>query len=962
MKHSPLLVLAASAAFLAVSAGVTYGEKPVPKKELSFNRDIRPILSENCYKCHGPDQKEAKAGLRLDTFELATKSRTRGAAIVPGKPDESQLLKRVSPEAKNRIMPPKSSGMKPLTEEQIATLRQWIQEGAKYEAHWSFVPPTKHEAPAAENPAWQGGFIDRFIWAKLKSKGLKPEPEADRATLLRRAALTLTGLPPTPEEVKSFLEDKRPDAYARQVDRLLASPRYGEHQARYWLDAVRYADTHGFHFDNERAIYPYRDWVVRAFNQDLPYDQFVTWQLAGDLLPNPTREQMIATGYIRLNPTTNEGGVIEEEFLAKNTFDRVDTTSTVMLGLTMACARCHDHKYDPLSHKDYFQMYAYFNSTAEAVLDGNIAAPEPTLKVPTPAEEKRLQLLDKRLSEAAGGVDEAIARTWAAEQAAGSVAMGPWEKSDAFGSETFDAAFDAASPPEKGEGAWTPVKWGPGERISIVGKPNASAYLRSTWNSGKNQTLTLSISSDDGVKVWINGAQVHSNKVLRGVNQGVDKVNAPLLRGDNTILIKLVNGGGGDEIAMTVGEPRVAAIQAMAQKGQHREAYLLYGPDSLTAQRFRSLTREASAARARIPSTLVAKEMPKPRKAFVLRRGEYNLPEEEVQRNIPSVFGTMPKGLPSNRLGLAKWIVNRRNPLAARVWVNRIWQQHFGTGLVKTSEDFGSQGEWPSHPELLDTLSVDFMDRGWSLKQLHRQILLSAAFRQSAAAAPAKWQADPENRWLARGPRFRLDGEVIRDKALLASGLLQEYKGGRGFRPYQPDGLWEALAYPDSDTARYRADRDGGIYRRSLYFFWKRTSPHPVMLTFDAPMRESCTVRRPRTNTPMQALVTLNEPAFVESARVFAGRIMKSGRTDQQRLNYAFQTALGRTPTSGEAQLLLQALNRYRQQFLLSPESAKKLTAAGLAPKDTSLPEVEKAAWALIASTLFNLDEFLTQH
>lgn len=967
MKPIQVLLLAVSACVLAVAATRSQGApQAAPAKPasrvISFNRDVRPILSDTCFKCHGPDEKEAKAGLRLDSLEDAAKKRARGAAIVPGKPEESLLIKRVSQEAKNRIMPPPSSGMKALTPEQVETLTLWIQQGAKYETHWSFVKPKAAPLPAVKNTAWSRNMIDQFLLAKMEQKGLSPEPELDRAKLLRRASLTLTGLPPTPEELKAFIGDSSPNAYERQVDRLLASPRYGEHQARFWLDAVRYADTHGFHFDNERAIYPYRDWVVRAFNQDLPYTQFVTWQLAGDMLPNPTREQLIATGYIRLNPTTNEGGVIEEEFLAKNTFDRVDTTSTVMLGLTMACARCHDHKYDPLSHRDYFQLYAYFNNTAEAVLDGNLLAPEPTLKTPTRAQETQLAVLNDRRRTLITQVDAVRAKEWVESEAKMAISIGAWEKSGPYEARSFDEAFDKAEAPESGGGQWTAVGFAPGQSLPLVGKANASAYLRSTWTSASDQKLKVTLNSDDGIKAWVNGKLVHANKVNRGINQGSDQVEFPLAKGANSVLLKLVNGGGGDEIRFVAGDARAAAIRALADKGEHAAAFLAYGPSGLAGERFKSLSSQIAGIERQIPATLIAKERADNRQARVLRRGEYNLPEEPVERGVPSALGEKPKHLPNNRLGLAQWITSRENPLAARVWVNRVWQQHFGTGLVKTSEDFGSQGEWPSHPELLDSLSVRFMDEGWSLKKLHRLILTSAAFRQSAAASREKWERDPENRLLARGPRFRLDGEVIRDTALMASGLLQEYKGGRGFRPYQPDGLWEALAYPDSDTARYRMDKSAAIYRRSLYLFWKRTSPHPILLTFDAPMRELCSVKRPRTNTPMQALVTMNEPAFVEAARVFGGRIMREAQGDGDRLTRAFQIALGRSPLAAERTLMLRALNRYRLRFMASPDDAKNLTAVGLAGRDASLPAHEKAAWTMLASTLFNLDEFLTQH
>ncbi len=808
--------------------------------KISFNRDVRPLLSEHCYRCHGPSARDGQAGLRLDDAKNATRDRGGHFDIDPGHADKSMVIGRITTDVEAMQMPPKASGVKPLTKAEAEIIKAWINQGATYEKHWAFVPPVQSPVPNVKDAKWERNFIDAFVLQRLEAEGLKPSPEADRATLLRRASLTLTGLPPTPAEIEMFLHDSRKDAYERAVDRLMSSPRYGEHQARYWLDAVRYSDTHGMHFDNERAVFPYRDWVVRAMNDDLPYDKFSLYQLAGDLLPNPTTDMKIATAYVRLNPTSNEGGAIEAEFLVKNTFDRVDTTSTVFLGLTAGCAKCHDHKYDPIRQQDYYQLFAFFNSTADTPFDGNLTAPPPAIKLPTDDERRRLDTLTRQV---------------------------------------------------QAEVAACPI---------------------------------------DAVKTWIDANRTPPSKQKPGPIQdaiaALDKIKSET---DRT--------------------------------SQARQLYLDQGPVTDVTRTYRTSKASAESLDKSIPSCLVAQELPQPRPAFVLRRGEYTLPTTPVTRDIPAVFGALgnPK---ANRLDLARWITSPQNPLFARVIVNRVWQQHFGTGLVKTSEDFGIQGDWPSHPELLDTLAVRFIEDGYSLKKLNRLIVTSAAFRQSSASTALNRLKDPENRLVSRGPRFRLDAEVIRDQALYTGGLLREKSGGRGFRPYQPAGLWEDVAYPDSDTGKYKMDVTPEIWRRSLYLFWKRTSPHPVMLAFDAPSRESCVVRRSRTNTPLQSLAAMNEPGFLEAARVFGERIVATEKSTPDRLRFAFETAVCRAPTAAEQKVLLAAANRYLDHYRADPDEAEALRHVGIYPRRNELPAPEVAAWMLIGSTLINLDEFLTQH
>ncbi len=957
-------IVGVSTSVLLAAVAITPGQKAKPKKltrVIDFNRDIRPILSEHCFKCHGPDAKFVKGNLRLSERDDATRSRSDGKPIHPGKPEASMVIQRVTSKEPYLVMPPADSGMPRLSASQISLLKEWIRQGAKYEKHWAFVPPKMPAIPTVKNAAWAKNDVDRFVLAKLEATGLKPAPEASKEILLRRASLALTGLSPTADELNAFLTDNAQNAYERAVDRLLASERYGEHQARYWLDAVRYGDTHGLHLDNERAIYPYRDWVVDALNKDLPFDKFALWQVAGDLLPNPTREMRVATGYVRMNPTTNEGGAIEDEFLVKNTFDRVDTTSTVFLGMTVACAKCHDHKYDPISQKDYYSLFAYFNSTKDAPLDGNDLVPPPAIPVPSPEQERAVAAAEKRKSELMAQVDLDAAKAYLASRRVGKVEFGKWEVAGPFVSTSFQAAFGANEKPTE----WRPFKLELGKSTPFIGKDNASAYVRTTVTSEQDQEVVFGFGSDDGIKVWLNEKLIHENPALRGVEQATDQVKARLVAGENRLVVKIVNGGGADGIRVVYGsevETRIAAALKSGDPAKIRETFLRDGEPSAASKEFVAQDEIIAKTMAAVPRTLVAEELEKPRPAYLLDRGEYDRRKGEVKRSLPAVFGTQLAATENNRLGLAKWLVDPKNPLTSRVYVNRIWQQHFGIGLVRTAEDFGNQGEWPINPELLDYLAVKFQKDGYSVKKLHRLLVTSAAFRQSSLVDKVKLEKDPENRLVSRGPRFRLDAEVLRDQVLHASGLLTNRKGGKGFKPYQPAGLWEEITFSGSNTATYTQDMNDGIYRRTLYLFWKRTSPHPVMSTFDAPTREACVVRRPRTNTPLQALVTLNEPAFLEASRKFAERIVKSKSTDLDRMKLGFRIAFSRNPNAKEIQILTNSLSRYQKQFASQPEAAASLLGVGLAPAAKDQDFVDMAAWTLVASTLFNLDEFLTQH
>lgn len=971
------LLLPLSVAIFGIACFANQTQPKVPKPNVvSFGRDIRPILSQHCYKCHGPDVETAAAGLRLDSFAGYTKHLDDGAAVVPGNPAASKMIERVSEFDVNMRMPPPGAGVSALTPDQIGLLKEWIAEGATYEKHWAFIAPVMPQLPTVDDPRFAKNPIDRFVYAKLREEGLKPEPEADKGTLALRAAQTLTGLAPTPAELDRFLSDKKPGAYERYVDRMLAKPEYGEHEARYWLDAVRYADTHGLQLDNERGIYPYRDWVVSAFNKDLPYNEFVKWQLAGDLLPNPTTEQLVATGYVRANLTSNEGGAIPEEFLARNTFDRVDSTATVLLGLTVGCAKCHDHKFDPIKQADYYGLYAYFDSTRDEPLDGNIEFPPPVIRASTPAQESQLAKMDSQLRAWTEAVDPATALAWFDGNHHAPPTSRDWQISPVYPADSFDKAFDNPEPGEPGQPAatWKPLNFELGKDfLNLIGRDNASVYVKGTVTVDRSQTVTLNVASDDGIRIWLNGKLIHSHKVNRGLTEGSDMVKAEFRAGDNTLIAKLVNGTSSDGLDIHVGGPNDERIvrsttfyrkspQNIVAQRELRETFLAAGPDSKTALAYRAMLDRRAKFEAAIPMTLIAREMALPRPTFILKRGQYDQKGERVTRHIPPALGTLPPGVPNNRLGLATWMVEPSNPLVARVFVNRIWQQHFGVGIVKTAEDFGSQGEWPVNQKLLDYLAVTFIRSGWSVKKLNRLIVTSEAFRQSSRISAAKLAKDPENRLISRGPRFRLDAEVIRDKALEDAGLLVEKLGGHGFKPYQPSGLWEGSSDPASGTHFYVRDKDLSIYRRSLYMFWKRTSPPPVMVTFDAPLRDTCVVRRSITDTPLQALALLNETAFLEASRATAARVLNTSGSDAVHMRKLYGLMLARPPRATESTLLERALTRYRRIYEADPAAAKRLLKVGDAPQSKAIPAPEQAAWMIVCSSVMNTDEFMTQH
>jgi hypothetical protein len=1018
---------------------------PAPRPQaIDFSRDIRPILSDNCFACHGPDNNKRKAKLRLDTRDGATAMLQSGAgrAVVPGKPEESVLLDRVTATEPGSRMPPQKSG-KHLTARQIDLLRQWIAEGAKWPAHWAFVPPQRPPLPQVTDSAWPRNPIDYFILARLEAEGLKPSPEADRTTLLRRVTLDLTGLPPTLAEVDAFLADSSPDAYEKVVNRLLESPRYGEHLGRIWLDAARYGDTHGLHLDNYREIWPYREWVIKAFNRNLPFDQFVVEQLAGDLLPNPTLDQLVATGYNRCHVSTSEGGSIEEEVYVRNVLDQVETNGVVFMGLTVGCARCHDHKFDPITQKDFYSLFAFFNSIDGGALDGNAARWAPVVKVPTAEQSRRLAELDQKAAAIRQKMSEEAAKLHYDETAdakeseqlerkeyvwidddipPGAVSSsdggpnGKWEfvtapehpvlsgkrasrrSAEGLSQHFFDRApvglrvgagdklfahvyLDPARPPREvmlqwNTGDWKHraywgdnlIPWGAdktGERLAAGPLPEKGKWVRLEVDAEK-----VGIKPGTVINGWAFtqfGGTVYWDKA--GIVTQTPQGNEPFDTLTGWVRVQKALGGAG------LPQPVQDAIKTERdkrsdeQKKQLRDYFIANAWSKSRAileplqKELAEIEKQRTALDQQTPATLVFKERKEPRKSYILKRGEYDQHLAEVGRATPGFLPPLAADLPLNRLGFARWLVSPGHPLTARVAVNRFWQECFGTGIVRTAEDFGHQGEAPSHPELLDWLAVQFRDEGWDVKKLMKQIVMSATYRQSSRLTPERKAKDPANRLLSRGPRFRLDAEMLRDQALFVSGLLVEKLGGPSVKPPQPAGLWEAVGYSGSNTVHFVADTGAEkVHRRSMYTFWKRTSAPPQMTALDAPSRESCTVRRERTNTPLQALLLLNEPQFVEAARGLAERAMKQGGAGvEERLTFLFRLATARKPDARELAELASEYRDHLATYSKDVAAARKLIGVGETKPDAALNPSELAAWTMVANLVLNLDEVINK-
>ena len=935
-------------------------------KAPDFNREIRPILSDNCWACHGPDQANRKADLRLDQA---------------GDFDRDEFLARVMSAEESMQMPPPSTGKK-LNAAQKELLRRWLDGGARFEQHWAFVAPAKSPL---------GSSIDDFVRIGLTQQGLSPAPRADAATLVRRVALDLTGLPPTVEEQQRFANA---ESYSGMVDYYLSRPAFGEHMAVAWLDAARYADSNGYQVDRDRELWPWRDWVVRAFNANLPFDQFTIEQLAGDLLPQPTRDQRIATGFHRNHMLNEEGGIIEAEFLAEYTADRVETTAAVWLGQTFSCCRCHDHKYDPFTQRDFYGMKAFFHNVPERGV-GDYGShirrnAPPFLRLPSPEVEARLAE-----SNAAIQAAEQRRRELEAEDAMGWIQSVATAEIDWQSLAPVEVAGGDPPPqlPEKARVVF-PAKPGAGEvRLTVAIANLESTALRLVWSTtesaaslqwggvkGEGASLRPLDTAHAPLGDADRGSRVPVILTAEKPFEALFAIDTPLT-GDRLVLTLQVDDVTApctlQVFATAAPSERVAPAPIVAlakiapaeRKPEEFAQLVRYRLSQL--QEFRALSakidtlrREVAALEAEVPTTLVMEEMPEPRPTFVLRRGAYDKPADAVSAATPEVLPPLAGDLPRNRLGLARWLVSRENPLTARVTVNRFWQQLFGAGLVRSSEDFGAQGDLPSHPELLDWLAVTFQESGWDVKGLLRLIMMSETYRQSSRLPEIETrERDPANRWLSRGPRHRLPAEVIRDQALAASGLLVTRQGGPAVKPYHPPGLYEQVVNQrDNPQATYLQGKGEDLYRRSLYTYWKRSVPHPAMLLFDAPFREVCAMRRTRSNTPLQALVLLNDPTFVEAARFLGQRmIAEGGESTQMRVTHGMRLLLGRAPSPRELEILVNAVERARADFANDLPAAGQLLAFGETRGDANLPPAELAAFTLLANTLLNLDETITK-
>ena len=1153
-----------------------------------YGRDIRPILSDRCFLCHGPDRANQQAGLRLDIRELAVAPRKNGAAIVPGDAAASDLWKRINDHDPDRVMPTPESGKRPLSDGEKALLRRWIEEGASYESHWAFQPPAASAVPSVRDAAWPRNDVDRFVLARMERAGTHPSDEADGEDLVRRLYLDLTGLPPTPEETDAYLSDARADRYERLFDRLTTEEpyrtRYAERMSVPWLDIARYADTSGIHMDAGRQMWLWRDWVIEAFRANKPYDQFIVEQLAGDLMPDATTDQVVASGFNRAHVTTDEGGAINEEYLLEYAVDRVNTTGAAFLGLSVGCARCHDHKFDPVTQEDFYSLIAFFNSNEEPGLYSQLPDPnrafEPFIEVPRKEDEAKLSILaeaERKAKEQQAGAGEAekaeleafvagvrngfaavpatvVGATSAAGAAMtvqpdGSVLAGGVNPAndehvvvlrtegtgmrllmlealtdpslgagrtgrgdngnavlDHIAVEAVSVADPARREPveltwawadyeqengdyrvvnalTKGEGrqwavrshevggmrtalfaAAKPFGFAGGTELRVTlhyhspyaqhvfgrvrltpmaageaalaqlppavsgwyiagpffGEPRAgygieygpekeTAFRRGArFRAGEQEDgwryapgvvdgqvvglaasvgsefvarqiyaptarkLELSMGSDDGIVMYLNGRKVHENQSDRAPAPDQDRVSLDLAAGENLLVCKIVNTGGGagfysrmlpregefagEMLALVAGDAHVRPEAADAARNGWR---VRFSPGYIAAQReIERIAAERAQMLASTPKTMVMKELAMPRETFVHMRGAYDHPDRnrKVERAVPAALGALPADAPRNRLGLARWIVSRDNPITARVVVNRVWEQFFGNGIVRTSDDFGLQGEWPTNPELLDTLAVRFRDGGWDLRALVREIVTSATYRQTSRVRPEVVAADPGNRLLSYFPRQRLGAEQIRDQALYVAGLLVERPGGPSVKPYQPEGLWQEVAMLQSNTRVYQQGMGDELHRRSMYTYWKRAAPPPTMLTLDAPTREFCTTKRLVTNTPLQALVLWNDPQFVEAARMAAERTIRARADDRARLADLYRRATGTTPSEAMFERMSRVLAENRARYAAKPEDAEKLLDVGEVKSSADIDAAELAAWTMLANAVLSSD------
>ncbi len=1003
-----------------------------------FNREVRPILATHCFTCHGPDANTRKAKLRLDEREAALE------ILAPGKLDDSELVHRIHATDPDEIMPPPSL-KKPLSAAQKDVLKRWVAAGAPYAGHWAFSKPQRTELPKVKQANWARTPVDRFILARLEREGLQPAARANRERLICRLSLDLTGLPPTPAEVEAFLNDTAPNAYEKVVDRLLASPRYGEHMAVAWLDYSRYADSNGYQTDGSRQQWPWRDWLIGALNENKPFDQFTVEQLAGDLLPDATLNQKIATGFNRNHRINGEGGIIAEEWRVETVIDRVETTGATWLGLTIGCARCHDHKYDPFSQREFYQFYSFFNNVPETGrLAGQSSNTKPLVSVETATYKAQVAELETFVKQS-----EIAAKQAAAELPQLVKAWAPKFREELSGQKVIWHGVGEATVTSKGgakferldDGSWLPSgpnavhdtyeiriphAAGPFTGVLLECLPDARTPNQSLGRfSNGNFVLTrveAEISGAKGKPQPVKITRIEADYSQKGwdiknVNSGIGgkgwAVDGPTRRQpikalflaeqpvtlaeESTVVLRLVcatlnqHNLGRFRLSLTGATPAAVSLKGNSIPAEVHAALEAAQPDAKqlavlekyyrahVANPVKAADDRVTAARKKLtdlskklPTVMVMEEMAEPRKAFILNRGQYDQPGAEVKAGLPAFLPPLPEGEAMNRLGLARWIASGDNPLTARVWVNRAWERFFGVGLVKTTENFGVQAAFPSHPELLDWLAREFVEptqgirvagqpaRPWDMKAFHKLLVMSAAYQQNTKPNTDTYAVDPDNRLLSRGPRFRLDGEQLRDRALYASGLLVEQIGGPSVRPYMPVGVWnETTRY--GDLRNYKHATDEGLYRRTMYTIWKRTAAPPSMLLFDAPNREVCTIQRSRTNTPLQALSLLNEVTFVEAARRLGGRMLRDGGDSMEsQLTHGFLWAVSRKPTARELAVLRAGLKEDLAYFTANPESAQKLVAVG----ESAAPEdrwAERAAFTLAANVMLNLDEFVTR-
>jgi hypothetical protein len=1080
------------------------------QQHLDFNQDVQPILASNCFSCHGPDPEMRKANLRLDLEESAFKKRPgKPDAIVPGHPEKSELIRRIESKDPHYLMPQTSLGeAKPMKPQEIAILKQWVAEGAHYRPHWAFEKPARAAVPQVKAAGWAQDPIDGFVLSRLTQEGLHPSPEADKRTLIRRVTLDLTGLLPTPEEVVVFVADNSPQAYEHLVDRLLASPAFGEQRARYWLDYARYADTYGLHYDNSRYIWAYRDYLIKAFNTNKPFDQFAKEQIAGDLLPPRNLDQVVASGYVRSGVSSNEGGTIPEELRVNIARERTEAFGATFMGLTVGCAVCHDHKYDPTTQKDFYQLSAFFNNIDEEPFNGDKPNWAPVVHIPKPQNvEAYNQLMAKRAEllrqlEASRLHEHDLVQRWLVSKQNPAQPVSTEElrlrlRLDEGGGEVLKNSAPNANPksfpigkfkPQWGEttwlwpdfrmdtstrvvlgqtgdfewsqpfssGGWFMLRSAPNFTSSsvsgvLVSKMDATQHNRGWELTAEKGIITVELADQApkeepvpdkpkkgapkkkevakteapkvvtpkdrtpmrgikvatitplptdghwdhlfftydgsgkaaGVKIYVDGAPVATKTISDTLARNSIRTTAPLQLGrespdeqpardtryqDFRVYARALNV---DEAKRIPSEDYVAEITSKPANQWNADQF-----HAVSEFYFNNVDDQAKAIRSQLQQmdaelnklsqggdvSLVAVERPSLAYADILSRGIYTARKERVEANTPHFLPPLPVGMPHNRLALADWTVSPENPLTARVTVNRMWNELFGAGLVETTEDFGIMGQRPSHPQLLDWLAVEFRESGWDMKHMYKLMVMSATYRQSAKSYPDQLARDPKNLLLAHGPRFRMDAEMLRDIALESSGLLVNKIGGPSVKPYQPDNVWESVGYPTSDTTHYKQEHGDALYRRSLYTYWKRMAMPPDMDAFDAPTRDTACTRRQRTDTPLQALVTMNDEQWVEASRALAQRLIEQGgKQPEQRIKYLSDLMLSHDPSPQMESVLQQSLSQMEQHYAADPAAARDLVAVGEKPRDPAIPPPELAAWTMVVSEVLNLDETLNK-